>query len=182
LTVLLILCLVSVAALADLDAPAFAFSPELVQGGAGRISFAIEFGTNGFAGTISRGLGTRIDIAASVLRDGRFDLAGRLLAVDLPPLGILIIASFREFAIHTRLSLGPVRLDLSRAFGDERGRRLTLSAFPTGHLFLLAGWEEEGDRRSAFLGLRVNPGEYALLGVFLILGQGCLTLGFGGAF
>jgi len=174
-------CLSLISILVHAEGASFGFSLGLVQGEAGRTSISIEYGGGGFAGTISRGVSAQIDLAATAGED-RFDLEGRLLAIDLPPLGILLTASFRGFGVLTRLSLGPVRLDIARGWGKGGRRRVTVSVFPVKRIFLLAGWEGGDGGSSAFLGLRLNPGRDALWGLFLIIGKGYLTLGLGGAF
>jgi len=80
------------------------------------------------------GLRAQIDLAATAGED-RFDLEGRLLAIDLPPLGILLTASFRGLGVLTRLSLGPVRLDIARGWGEGGRRRVTVSVFPVERIF-----------------------------------------------
>jgi len=184
----LIICLGLIAIPAYAEGASFAFSPGLVQGVAGRTSISLGFSdgrfpesSSGFSGTIVRGIAPRLDIAAYAAGGG-LDLEARLLAVDLPPLGLLIAASFRGFSGVLRLSLGPVRLELARSWGRDGGRRLTVGLFPAERFFLIAGWEQRNKSSSAFFGLRVNPGEYALWGGFLVLSLDHLTFGIGGAF
>lgn len=155
----------------------FGFSPGLVQGEAGRTSISLGFGGDSIAGTIARGISGRFDLAATAER-GEFDLEGRILALDIPPVGLLLTASFRGSAALIRLSLGPVRLDASRSWGRDGKRRLTLSAFPLERLFLLAGWEEG---MGVYIGLRVNPGRNALFGISVLIGDR-FSIGIGGAF
>lgn len=172
----IIICLlVSVPVLAS-EGIFFGFSTGLVQGEAGRTAILIAGDANGWEGTIVRGITPYLDLAAA--GGAEFSIEGRLLAIDLPPIGGLLTVAPRGFAGLMRLSLGPVRLDIFRRFGNEGERRFTVSVFPLERVFFLAGWEEA----SPFLALRVNPLAGGALWISILLGTGRLSVAVGGAF
>ena len=164
-------------------APHYAFRdlPEaIVLGDLGRTSFAVWADEEGVGGSVTRSLGSRLDLVMRVAEDDLFRLRARVLIVrDLLPLNVLVAFDADRIALSSTLFLGPVHLSVGRAWGSIPERWAFLQYAPQDTLCVLIGLGECAGRLAATLGLRFFPGQTGLWGVSIatVHGRARLTVG-----
>jgi len=165
-------------------APHYAYRdlPEaIVLGDLGRTSFAAWVNEAGVGGSVTRSLGSRLDLVMRVAAGDPFDLQARVLIVrDLLPLNVLVAFDADRIALSSTLFLGPVHLNVGRAWGSIPERWAFLQYAPQDTLCVLIGLGQRAGRLTATLGLRFFPGQTGLWGISIATVQGRARLTVGG--
>jgi len=165
-------------------APHYAFRdlPEaIVVGDLGRTSFAAWACEEGVGGSVTRSLGPRLDLEMLVTADDPFRLRAHILVVrDLLPLNVLVAFDVDRIAFSSTLFLGPVHVNVGRAWGRIQERWAFLQYAPQDTLCVLLGLGQRAGRLTATLGLRFFPGRTGLWGLSVATAHGRPRLTVGG--
>lgn len=136
--------------LALLDPPSAA-----TLGDPGRLSMEVGLLQGREAVWLAGGVGTRVDLVASVGTAGQSVVGLRALILEeLGPLQAALLLSTDGVSLLAGALLGPVRLDWGRTFGGvvRRGAMATVSL--SDRLALVAAVQERGEVWSTLLGVR----------------------------
>jgi hypothetical protein len=150
-----------------------------VQGDPGRTTFTLAMDRFGWAAALSRSVSGACDVVALVGPDRLFDLRARVrLPWTLFPVHVEFELGARCRSVLGSLSLGPMRLVATRAWGEDEHVRV--AAYASSSRFIVAAGAEIGDQRRPFISGTWSPGRVPLWTLTLLAAPDGLRLTIGG--
>jgi len=167
-----------------LSVPAYAFldRPTALVVGDGYTSFSFFVDDDGASLSVCRGVGCRLEIGMHASGRSLFDPYAKLLVVrDWMPANVSVQCQADRWLVLSTWRLGPVQVDLGRAWGRSGGRWCAVSFSLSQRVTLVGGIEQRADVYGPIVGVRLYPGRTRRWGGSVSFGSSGVRLTVGGS-